>query len=155
MILVIGGAYMGKLSWVKKEYGIADADICDLAEGYEPEKKCYRHLESLTRRLVTDACGCMTADPDVKTEESAADRNRKIHGCDVMNRDAGVPEGMAALMNFPADAIIISREIGSGVVPVDASDRRWRDVHGSLLQKLSAECGSVYRICFGLAENLK
>ena len=125
MILVIGGAYMGKLSWVKKEYGIADADICDLAEGYEPEKKCDRHLESLTRRLVTDERGCTAA------------------------------EGTAALPDFPADAVIISREIGSGVVPVDTADRRWRDVHGSLLQKLSAECGSVYRIYFGLAETLK
>ena len=50
MVLIVGGAYQGKLSWAVKEYHLTDDDICDLATGFVPGKRCYFHLEELTRR---------------------------------------------------------------------------------------------------------
>lgn len=53
------------------------------------------------------------------------------------------------------DAIVISREIGSGVVPIDPQERLWRERHGALLQKIAAKSTRVTRIFCGLAEVLK
>ena len=53
MELVIGGAFQGKLTWALQHYGLTMADVCDLAAGDPvPGKKCYWHLEALTRRCV-------------------------------------------------------------------------------------------------------
>ena len=51
MDLVIGGAFQGKLAYALETYGLTESDVCDLAvcdpaSGY----RCYRHLESLSRR---------------------------------------------------------------------------------------------------------
>ena len=56
---------------------------------------------------------------------------------------------------FPEDAVIISREVGSGVVPMDAAERAWRERHGALLQQLSRRSETVIRIFCGLPQQLK
>lgn len=53
------------------------------------------------------------------------------------------------------NAILIAREVGSGVVPLDAADRAWRERHGALLQQLAARAAHVRRIFCGLSEVLK
>lgn len=51
MELIIGGAFQGKLEYAMERYGLTDADVCDLALGAPvPGKRCYRHLEALSRR---------------------------------------------------------------------------------------------------------
>ena len=50
---------------------------------------------------------------------------------------------------------VISREIGSGVVPIDAGERAWRERHGRLLRQLAESAGHVYRVFCGLTEELK
>lgn len=45
MILITGGAYQGKTDYAKENYGITDAEICDLTQGFDPQKRCYTHLE--------------------------------------------------------------------------------------------------------------
>ena len=59
------------------------------------------------------------------------------------------------LLPLTRDAFVISREIGSGVVPLDAAERRWREVHGAVLQGLAARAERVSRIFCGLEERLK
>jgi len=111
MILIIGGAWQGKLSWAIKEYGLQPEEIWDLEQGYRAGYRCYTHLEALTRRGETAP--------------------------------------------FSQDAIIIAREIGSGVVPLDAADRLWRERHGALVQSLAAQAQRVVRMVCGLPEELK
>ncbi len=51
MDLVIGGAFQGKLTWALREYELTMADVCDLAQQAPTAgKKCYTHLEALSRR---------------------------------------------------------------------------------------------------------
>lgn len=59
------------------------------------------------------------------------------------------------LLPLTQEAFVISREIGSGVVPLDAAERRWREVHGAVLQGLAARAEHVSRIFCGLEERLK
>ena len=53
------------------------------------------------------------------------------------------------------NAVVISREVGAGVVPLDAEERAWRERHGALLQLLAARAQHVTRIFCGLPEVLK
>ena len=53
------------------------------------------------------------------------------------------------------DAVIISREVGSGVVPMDPTERVWRELHGQVLRALAEASRSVTRVFCGLPEVLK
>ncbi|MBQ4346880.1 MAG: bifunctional adenosylcobinamide kinase/adenosylcobinamide-phosphate guanylyltransferase [Firmicutes bacterium] len=53
------------------------------------------------------------------------------------------------------NSILICRQIGSGVVPVLAKDRKWVEENGAMLRFLSKEAKKVFRIFAGLAEDLK
>ena len=59
-----------------------------------------------------------------------------------------------ALPLLLAAEVVISREIGSGVVPIDAGERAWRERHGRLLRRLGEHPASVGRVNFGLTEVL-
>ena len=61
----------------------------------------------------------------------------------------------AALPLLLAAEVVVAREIGSGVVPIDAGERAWRERHGRLLRQLAESAGHVYRVFCGLTEELK
>ena len=96
MDLIIGGAYQGKCTFAAEKYGLAAADICDLAVSAPVPARCYVHLEALTRQEAPEA----------------------------------------ALPLLLAAEAVISREIGSGVVPIDAGERAWR-TDGGIEMKLT------------------
>ena len=56
---------------------------------------------------------------------------------------------------FPEDAVVIAREVGCGVVPMDGGERAWRERHGAALQALAKGADRVYRIFCGLGERLQ
>ena len=41
MKLILGGAYQGKLTWAVEQFGLAPDTLCDLAQGFQPGKRCY------------------------------------------------------------------------------------------------------------------
>ena len=53
------------------------------------------------------------------------------------------------------DAIVIADEIGCGIVSVDAFERAYRDEAGRLCQLLAREAGAVYRVIFGIGQQIK
>lgn len=55
----------------------------------------------------------------------------------------------------PGHTVFISDEIGNGIVPMDASDRLWRDVTGKVLIRLAAESDEVIRVCCGIGQRIK
>lgn len=51
MILVLGGAYQGKLTWAVETFDLARTELWDLEQADPaPGAACYYHLEELTRR---------------------------------------------------------------------------------------------------------
>ena len=132
MVLIIGGAYQGKLTYAVKHFGLSRDEIFDLenladipvSEAEIPTGcRCFFHLESLTKKA---------AEENISPEEL-----------------------ISLLQKRFSDAIIISREIGSGIVPADAFGRRYRELHGAVLSALAMRSQSVIRIFCGLAEKLK
>ena len=53
------------------------------------------------------------------------------------------------------NAVVITREVGGGIVPMDGAERAWREVHGTFVQQLARRAGHVTRILCGLPEVLK
>ena len=51
--------------------------------------------------------------------------------------------------------VVISREIGSGVVPMDPRERAWRELHGQVLRALAERSHRVIRVFCGIAEVLE
>ena len=60
-----------------------------------------------------------------------------------------------AMLDLLAQCVITGCEIGSGVVPLDAFSRKWRDETGKLYQALAEKADIVDRIFAGLALRLK
>ena len=115
MELIIGGAFQGKLTWAAETYGLKPEDVCDLALGAPvPGKRCYWHLEALSRR-----------------------------------------EDPTPYLPLFRGAVVITREVNGGIVPMDGQERAWRERHGLWVQQLAREADHVTRVLCGLTEVLK
>ncbi len=53
------------------------------------------------------------------------------------------------------DAIIISDEIGNGIVPTDAFERDYRERLGRILIRIAAEAERVERVICGIGQRIK
>ena len=51
--------------------------------------------------------------------------------------------------------VIISDEIGSGIVPLDYDDRHWRENTGRILIQLAKEATEVHKVTVGIGQRLK
>ena len=59
------------------------------------------------------------------------------------------------LPSLKARIILVANEVGLGIVPENALARRWRDLAGSLNQRLARSCDAVLFIAAGLPLALK
>ncbi len=73
------------------------------------------------------------------------------------DRDTDAARGAltAALTAASAPCVLVSNEVGHGIVPADAQTRRFRDAAGLLHQKCAAVADRVYFVTAGLAQRLK
>ncbi len=62
---------------------------------------------------------------------------------------------IAALHDSPATVVIVSNEVGQGIVPADALSRRFREEQGRLNIRLAEAAGLVVFVTAGLAAVLK
>ena len=60
-----------------------------------------------------------------------------------------------ALQRFRGDLIVVSNEVGTGIVPANAAARLFRDEHGWLNQAVAAACDEVFLVTAGLPLRLK
>ena len=129
MILITGGAYQGKTAFSKERLSLLDGDFADggscLLNGFY-EKAALNGLHLLVKRMLKAGM----------TEEEI---------------EAAVLKGLSG----GNCRIILTDEIGCGVVPLEKEDRAWRECVGRLCCKLAQRADTVVLIQCGLPILLK
>ena len=130
MILIIGGAYQGKMAF---------------AEQLLEEQKKNGKAESIFPQFHMWVKAHMEADANDKISEhvNSNEKNDKLE-----------KELREKLVQEP-DTIIVCNELGCGVVPMDAFDRAWRERTGRLTCALAAQAEAVYRVTCGIGTRIK
>ena len=66
-----------------------------------------------------------------------------------------VKNGVTPREGFRSDAVVICRDISSGIVPVDPVIRKWREDYGRYCQRLAKKSDTVTRMFCGLPQRIK
>lgn len=128
MVLIIGGAYQGKLDYAKEEYGLTDSDVFTCEEGSTAvgfDEKIVDHFERYILTLI---------------------------------KAGQVPEkavGMQLRANRYKGRIIICDDISQGLVPMDATERAWREGVGRTMVRVAQQADKVIRVFCGIPVVLK
>lgn len=127
MELVIGGYAQGKLNYVLGKHDVQAGRIFD---GEIPE-----NTEGLKDTVVINRL------------------HRWIKSRIVQN---GCPEKeILAFVEQCPDCVIISDEIGNGIVPAEALEREYRERTGRILVELAKKAEAVERVICGIAQRIK
>ena len=73
---------------------------------------------------------------------------RYLRRCAAEDREPAAPEA------FRKDAVLICEDITCGIVPINALDRKWRELTGRYLQRLTGAGADVTRVFCGFAQKL-
>lgn len=72
---------------------------------------------------------------------------------------ADIPEAVYKftdmLIEKREDIIIITDQVGCGIVPLDKKEREWRELHGRVMCRLAGSAGHVERIICGMGQVIK
>lgn len=60
-----------------------------------------------------------------------------------------------AIRTYPGLLVLVTNEVGDGIVPEYALGRKYRDLAGVLNQRIAAICGEVFLVTVGIATELK
>lgn len=71
------------------------------------------------------------------------------------DHDAATKEMLDAIATCPAQIIVVSNEVGHGIVPDNALSRKFRNAQGRLNQMLAAQATLVVQVTAGLPQPLK
>lgn len=131
MILVIGGETQGKYKFVVDEILKGKTDVMSMDEKYKTlecfyTSKIMNHFHLIVKRLM---------------EEEYTDDQIEAAIFDIIDRNPNI--------------IIITNEIGYGIVPIEREQRRYREQTGRICCKLAKQAESVYRLTCGIPEKLK
>ncbi|MEV0760904.1 bifunctional adenosylcobinamide kinase/adenosylcobinamide-phosphate guanylyltransferase [Nocardia sp. NPDC050435] len=95
--------------------------------------------------LVDDIGTWLTARIDAR-QAWEAPRGTIVPDCDAL---------VTAVAEYPCRLVIVSPEVGMGVIPATRSGRLFRDEIGALNQRLAAVCDEVFLVVAGLPLRLK
>ena len=79
----------------------------------------------------------------------------EAHGEDAVSLEARIAALCTALQSPPCSVVLVSNEVGSGVVPAYALGRRYRDLVGEINQRIAAIATTVVLMIAGLPLALK
>lgn len=129
MVLITGGAWQGKTDFAKKFL-----------------------LEKEDRRLkIVD--GSQAAEEDWRQVDLFTDFHLWV--ARLLREDRDVYEAVNRMMEENPSITVTVNELGCGIVPVDAFDRKWRETTGRVCCLLAQKSTEVYRVTCGVATKIK
>lgn len=143
MVLVTGGSSQGKREFVRQHLGRQGEDVSVWTEGAEASweefmkgRLCHDfHL--FVRRVMEGSTGPIGHESEWGWAEA------------IMNR---LLEELSA---GPPDRVLVTDEIGCGIVPADAFERLYREETGRLCCRIAGEAKAVWRVCCGIGMRIK
>ena len=121
MILVFGGAYQGKLDYAMERFQMTDEDV-------------YR-------------CN----DENAEFPQGAAivyELDKWILA--LVKTDLDTEDAVRRFIEFNSNAVVIANDISSGIVPMDATMRKWREAVGRALAQIARSSDEVVRLFCGI-----
>lgn len=126
MVLITGGAFQGKKEYALKQSGLAMDDVLDGAV-------C--EFESVFSARIIDHFHLLIRRLLIEERDAKAFSKR--------------------LVKENPDAVIIVNELGCGVIPTDAFDRKYREICGRISCMLAEKAARVDRVVCGLGMVIK
>ena len=126
MVLIFGGAYQGKQDYALETYGLSAKDV------YQCD------LESMVINF---------------DKKVVANLERFILAC--IKEEVSAKECLEDNIEKLRDKIIICDDISQGVVPVDKTERAWREMTGRTMTYLGQEADEVIRVFCGIGTRVK
>ena len=126
MIFVTGGCFQGKQQWVLQNCQVQPFRVADGAV-------C--SMEAIKSAGVLDHFHLLVR-RWMQAGKIPADETEKI-------------------LSYNPDIVIITDEIGSGIVPLDIKEREWREVHGRICCQLAGRADAVFRVIAGIGQKIK
>ena len=126
MIFVTGGCFQGKQQWVLQNCQVQPFRVADGAV-------C--SMEAIKSAGVLDHFHLLVR-RWMEAGKIPADETEKI-------------------LSDNLDIVIITDEIGSGIVPLDVKEREWREVHGRICCQLAGRADAVFRVIAGIGHKIK
>lgn len=126
MVLIFGGAYQGKLDYALKNYGLTEKDVYHC----DMETMVINFDRKIIYNLERFVLACIKE--EVSAQECLEDNIDKLRG-----------------------KIIICDDISQGVVPVDKTERAWREMTGRTMTYLGQEADEVIRVFCGIGTKIK
>lgn len=134
MIFIIGGENQGKLEY----------------------------LFNISRFKKEDVVDCLKVD-ELKAEEILMSNRPVIYNFNnlikellvVYDDEEKVKEKIKRMIKENRKAVIISNEIGYGIVPIDKFERRYRELTGRICCEVAKESKEVHRVICGIGTIIK
>ena len=159
-VLVLGGARSGKSRWAESLLADRD-DVVYVAtslrdaddDEWEQRVAMHRARRPGTWSTVEtlDVAKTVETHPAVLVECATLWVGALLEQPDVKER---MDELVDAVSNAPGTVVVVSNEVGDGVVPATASGRQFRDLLGELNARLAQVCDEVWLVTAGLPRRL-
>ena len=142
-ILIIGGCSQGKTAFAKENFKEYNIDISS--------------YDSFRQKLV--GTGISEVDNDINKHIYCDTHGFFIDDFHILMKnmlDNNVDYKLLVTKLVQKKSwLVISDEIGCGLVPIETKDRRWREETGRMLTLIADHSDEVYRIFCGIAQRIK
>ncbi len=156
MKLIIGGAFQGKLEYAQNTYKITDGwiDGRDCTCSQIVSCRGIHHFHEYVRRMTGTGGNAFLPDG-----ENDAETGTQVLW-NFRNEDLTALENQADrfadwLMTENPKLVIVSNELGYGIVPMEKRDRFWREATGRICTCIAARADEVVRVVCGIGMRLK
>jgi adenosylcobinamide kinase/adenosylcobinamide-phosphate guanylyltransferase len=167
--LLIGGARSGKSALAQRWSAERSAEVCALVTGTESDPEMAARIAAHRRDRPSH---WRVREEPVHLGRALRDEKSGLVLVDCLTLwisnclwPAGEADPVAwrrerddfidALKGYTADVVIVTNEVGTGIVPDNAASRLFRDEQGWLNQAIAAACDEVYLVTAGLPLCLK
>lgn len=126
MILITGGAFQGKKAYAMEHFHLREQDMVNGAD-----------------------CG----ETDLLQAKAVTDFQEYVRR--VLKEGGDASTLAETLYTENPDILVITNELGSGVIPADPFDRQWREASGRAACDLAKYAAEVHRVVCGIGTVIK